>query len=42
MALLEQVSGVKKVGEYSIVTDKLIGKGHYGKVYLAYKTAKNG
>lgn len=42
MALLEQISGVKKVGEYSIITDKLIGQGHYGKVYLAYKTAKNG
>lgn len=41
--LIERITGVKKIGDFAIMTDKLIGKGHYGKVYLAYHSPmKNG
>jgi serine/threonine-protein kinase ULK2 len=30
------VTGIKLIGDYQIMTEKLLGKGHYGKVYLAY------
>jgi hypothetical protein len=28
---------VKRIGSHAILTDYLIGKGHYGKVYLGYE-----
>jgi serine/threonine-protein kinase ULK/ATG1 len=34
--LIERISNIRKIGDYAIQTDRLIGKGHYGKVYQCY------
>lgn len=31
---------MKRVGKHAVLTDRLIGEGHYGKVYLAYEFSK--
>ena len=28
---------VKRIGNHAILTDRMLGKGHYGKVYLGYE-----
>jgi hypothetical protein len=28
---------IKRVGHYAVMTDKLLGKGHYGEVFMAYE-----
>ena len=32
----------KIIGHHLILMNKLLGKGHYGKVYLAYEMSKDG
>jgi serine/threonine protein kinase len=32
---------LKRVGNHAMLTDRLLGKGHYGKVYLAYQLPNN-
>ena len=31
------MSSVKRVGKHAVLLDRLLGEGHYGKVYLAYE-----
>ncbi len=33
---------VKRVGNHAILTSYLLGKGHYGKVYLGYQVSNDG
>jgi hypothetical protein len=28
---------IKRVGHYAVMTDRLLGKGHYGEVFIAYE-----
>ena len=37
---IETKSCVKRVGKHAIMTERLIGEGHYGKVFLAYEISK--
>ena len=36
--MLERSSAtkLKRIGNHALLTDRLLGKGHYGKVYLGY------
>lgn len=31
---------VKRIGNHAILTDRMLGKGHYGVVYLGYELSK--
>ena len=33
----QQAPTIKRVGHYAILIDKLLGKGHYGQVFMAYE-----
>ena len=32
-----QIPNIKRIGHFAIMIDKLLGKGHYGQVYMAYE-----
>ena len=34
--LVERITNIKTIGDFAIQTDRLIGKGHYGKVFQCY------
>ncbi len=33
----QQIPNIKRVGHYAIMIDRLLGKGHYGQVFMAYE-----
>jgi hypothetical protein len=34
---MHEPANIKRVGHFAVMTDHLLGKGHYGKVYMAYE-----
>ena len=38
--ILANIHNCKKIGNHIILLDKMLGSGHYGKVYLAYEFSK--